>query len=305
MQENLVGFSSHTTVLMPNFNHARYLPESLDAIFSQSLAPQEVIIIDDASTDQSVELIKEYQKRYPQLLLIQNKVNQGPVKALNIGLKHAKSTFLAFCSADDQVLPGFFEECEKWLHHYPNAGICCSDPSFFIDKKPYHFQRRSICQETQPTLFSTDRIDRLFLYTSFWIPSHASLFRKAAVLHHNGFDERLHHLSDWYLNIKIAMTHDLIYVPHSFGAFRLSSHSYGARWNRAFRKKLALYSDFFVLLSQESDLFCKKFRRSGVLGLLSSDCLFYLSTHPSLWKYLSRAFFRKICNFYRKIKRSF
>ena len=292
---------SDTTVLIPNYNHARYLPESLGAIFSQSAIPKEVIVIDDASTDDSVSVIEKYQKCNPQLKLIKNEINQGPVKALNLGLKVATGKYLAFCSADDQVLPGFFEVGSECLDRFPEAGICSSDPSFFRGLKYTIF---SISSYKTPTRIEVDAMEKLFLNTRFWIPSHASLFRKDFVIECGGFEETLHHLADWYLNIKIALRHGVVYAPTSFGAFRLSDQSYGAIWNRSYRKKIAIYSRLTALLSDESEEFRRRFRKSGVLGQISSDFLLYLLFHFSLWKFLPYAFFRKTCNFFRKIKRT-
>jgi len=291
------------TVIMPNYNHAHFLNESLGAIFCQSSIPKEVIVIDDASSDNSLEVIQEYQKQYPEIILIKNSKNQGPVVSLNLALRMAKGKYLGFCAADDQVLPGFFEEGAKQLDLHPKAGICCSDPSFFKNQKPYRFFRMKISKQKQPLEIKPDELEKLFLFTPLWIPSHASLFRKEFVVLSGGFPEELRHISDWYLNLKIAISHGIVHVPMSFGAFRLSTQSYGAKLGRSIRKKWKIYTELFRILSLESDRFRTVFRRAGVLGHVSSDVLIYLFMHFSLWNFIPFALFRKVCNFYRKIKR--
>ena len=92
---------SSLSVILPNYNHSDLLETACNAIFSQSIAPLEVIIIDDASTDKSLEIIKSLQKRYPLIKIIQNKKNLGPVRTINKGIKEAQGTYLAFCSADE------------------------------------------------------------------------------------------------------------------------------------------------------------------------------------------------------------
>lgn len=292
---------SDVTVLIPNYNHAEYLPQSLGAIFSQSCLPKQVIVIDDASTDESVPLIEEFQKTHPEILLIKNETNQGPIKALNRGLQSATGKYLAFCSADDQVLPGFFEQGSQHLDRYPSAGICISDPSFFTGFK---FSKQSISSLKTPTLIPPEALQKLFLFTALWIPSHASLFRKNCVLECNGFDEKLHHLADWFLNVKIGIRHGVVYAPSSFGAFRISAQSYGAKSNRSYKKKIQIHKNLFDLLSSEPKIIQKRFRKSGALGQIPSDCLLYIVFHFSLWNYLPYAFLRKASNFYRKITRS-
>ncbi|MBF8262510.1 MAG: glycosyltransferase [Parachlamydiales bacterium] len=293
------------SVLITNFNHASFLPECLDAIFSQSVAPKEVILIDDASTDESIPFILEYQKRHPELTLIQNATNQGPANAMNTCITHATGKYIFLCAADDQVLPNSFELGAHYLDLYPEAGICCSIPTMFTNEKPYHFKRVSICHQKQATLIPSDSIKKQFLLTSLWIPTHASLYRRDLVVKYGCLNEGLKHLCDWYLNCKIALLHGIVYVPQSFGAFRVSTQSYSAKWNRLYLKKNMIYRCLFELLSQESASFQKIFSRSGVLGLISSDVFFHLLFQISLWKYIPSAFYRKTCNFFRKIIQSF
>lgn len=298
-----MSLEADVTVLMPNYNHAHFLPESLGAIFSQSHIPKEVLIIDDASRDESISVIQQLQKLYPQIRLIQNTLNRGPVISLNIGLQQAQGKYLAFCAADDLVLQGFFEEGAKWLDRYPNAGICCSNPSFFKNEKPYRFKKMVLSRQSNVKEIEPNRIESQFLFSPLWIPSHASLFRKEFVMQCGGFPENLHHISDWYLNIKIAINHGIIHVPTSFGAFRTSSLSYGAIFNRSYRKKASIYRELFKLLSLDPKEVRRMFRRSGALGQISGDVLLYLLLHFRLWPYIPFAFYRKVCNLLRKIKR--
>lgn len=70
-------------VLMPNYNHARFLPESLEAILAQSYPPLEVIVLDDASTDNSVEVIESFLRRDPRVRLVRNERNVGVERSVN------------------------------------------------------------------------------------------------------------------------------------------------------------------------------------------------------------------------------
>ncbi len=288
------------SVLVTNYNHGKYLPECLDAIFSQSVSPKEVVVIDDASTDGSIALIEEFQKRHSNLVLLRNPVNLGPAKTMNKAIEHAQGKFLVLAAADDQILPGFLEKGAQCLEQNPEIGICCSEPSFFMGEKPYTFFTKAISSEKRFSLIASSEIAHSYLHSPLWIPTHASLYRRELVLKYGCLDEGLKHLCDWYLNCQITMAHGIAYIPESFGAFRLSPHSYGAKWNRSYRKKIELYRHLFTKLKQESVLFKTAMSKAGVLGLISSDVLLYLLLHLSLWKYFPRAFYRKMCNFFRK-----
>ena len=85
------------SVIIPNYNRAAIISETIDNMLSQSLPPHEVIVVDDGSTDNSVEVIKSYGDR---VTLIQQQ-NQGPGAARNAGLKIASGEFIQLMDSDD------------------------------------------------------------------------------------------------------------------------------------------------------------------------------------------------------------
>ena len=113
------------SIVVPNYNHGHYLPACLDSILSQSWQPDELMVIDDCSTDNSVEIIEGYQKRYPQIRLHRNERNRGCLWNLNWGMEQATGDFIYFPGADDVLLPGLFEKSMKILAEHPEAGACC------------------------------------------------------------------------------------------------------------------------------------------------------------------------------------
>ena len=71
------------SIIVPNYNHARYLKERLDSIYNQTYRHFEVILLDDCSTDGSVEVLKEYARKYPENILSELKARAGRVYALD------------------------------------------------------------------------------------------------------------------------------------------------------------------------------------------------------------------------------
>src|SRR5512146_981209 len=96
------------SVIVPNYNHARFLPSSLGALLSQDCQPDDIIVIDDASTDDSVAIVQSLIAEHPHARLVRNQRNQGVIAALNAGLGMARGDLIYFGAADDVVLPGFF-----------------------------------------------------------------------------------------------------------------------------------------------------------------------------------------------------
>lgn len=110
------------TVLMPVYNGGQYLSEAIDSILNQTFCDFEFLIIDDGSTDNSVNIIKTYSD--PRIRLIYNKRNQGVVKSLNKGIMLSKGKFIARMDSDDISLPGRFSQQLNYFKANQDVGIC-------------------------------------------------------------------------------------------------------------------------------------------------------------------------------------
>lgn len=90
------------SVIIPVFNSESYLEKCLDSILSQTLTDIEVILIDDGSTDASLEIIKQYAKKYNNVKY-KSKINEGQAIARNIGIEMATGEFICFIDSDDYI----------------------------------------------------------------------------------------------------------------------------------------------------------------------------------------------------------
>src|SRR6185295_14666668 len=106
------------SVLIPNYNHGRFISDNLDAILGQSHPPDEVIVIDDGSTDNSMSVIKQYAAQDTRVKVFQNERNMGVVFTLNRALSLASGDYCYGSAADDRVRPGFFEKAMRLLTMY-------------------------------------------------------------------------------------------------------------------------------------------------------------------------------------------
>ena len=91
------------TIIVPVYNVEKYLKKCLDSLVNQTYDKNkyEIYIINDASKDNSLNIIKEYQKKYSNITLYDLKNNKGVSHARNIGIKNAKGKYLLFCDSDD------------------------------------------------------------------------------------------------------------------------------------------------------------------------------------------------------------
>lgn len=117
--------AAHTlSVCVPNYNGADFLPGMLEALFAQSYAPDEILLLDDASTDRSLEILAEYEQRDPRVRVLRHETNRGVAEAFLALVDAAASSHILLASVDDRVLPGLLEESMAMLERHPSAGFC-------------------------------------------------------------------------------------------------------------------------------------------------------------------------------------
>ena len=89
------------SVIMPSYNAERFIAESLESVVRQSVTDWELIVIDDASTDGTRDIVADYERRDLRIRLITEETNRGPAHARNLGIDQARGTMIAFIDSDD------------------------------------------------------------------------------------------------------------------------------------------------------------------------------------------------------------
>ena len=105
------------SVVMSVYNDEQYLKESLDSIFAQTIQDFELIIVDDCSTDRTVEIIENYHD--DRIRLICNSENRGLTRNLNTALEYVQGTYIARMDGDDKSRPERFEKQIAYLEQHP------------------------------------------------------------------------------------------------------------------------------------------------------------------------------------------
>lgn len=115
------------SIVIPTFNSEKYMPALLDSVFKTGIDDMEVIIVDDRSTDNTVEVVKKYP-----VILIELEKNSGPATARNVGVMAAKGDIIFFLDSDVIVLDGTIKEVKDHFDKNPSAncviGICSTKP---------------------------------------------------------------------------------------------------------------------------------------------------------------------------------
>lgn len=114
----------HVTVLLSVYNGERFLAEAIDSILGQSYENYEFIIIDDASTDSTAEILKRYARKDSRIKIVTNPVNLRLAASLNKGISLASGELIARMDADDVSLPDRLEKQVAFMQANPNVSIC-------------------------------------------------------------------------------------------------------------------------------------------------------------------------------------
>lgn len=110
------------SVVVPNYNYARYLPERMESIFSQTFQDYEVILLDDCSTDNSKEIIEQYRNHPKVSAIVYNDQNSGsPFKQWRKGVEMAKGKYVWIAESDDSAKPEFLATGVNLLEENPEA----------------------------------------------------------------------------------------------------------------------------------------------------------------------------------------
>jgi glycosyltransferase involved in cell wall biosynthesis len=202
------------SAFLTNYNDADVVGRALDAITSQSRLPDEFIIQDDGSTDNSIEVIMPYVEKYSFIKFVKNERNLGPIPAMQKCSSLATGDYIYGAGADDWVLPGFFEKAMNLLEKYPHASICCGDIyDYYADTG--ETTAYEMLWADQPTYFSPDQLADTLAGRNF--PGMAgSIMRRDAFVNAGGFIAELKWHSDWFFNHVVAFRHGIVYVPEKF-----------------------------------------------------------------------------------------
>jgi Glycosyltransferases, probably involved in cell wall biogenesis len=115
------------SVLIPVYNKAKFLQETLYSTLNQSYSNTEIILVNDGSTDDSFEILQQYSDQYPDKITLIDSANRGVSAATNLCLQHAKGEFIQFLDADDLMSPNKIEKQVQLLSEKTKGAIAAGE----------------------------------------------------------------------------------------------------------------------------------------------------------------------------------
>lgn len=217
------------SVIIPNYNHARYLKQRIDSVLNQTYQDFELIILDDKSTDNSKEVIEQYRNHPKVSHIVYNEQNSGTTfKQWNKGIKLAKGDYIWLAESDDAAENTFLEELVKPFQQNEKLGIVYCD-SYYMDENGEKGQFTHIWKNKT---FSTKRWDNdyenngvselneYFLYHAIIDNVSSAVFRKESMINAGMADESFRYAGDLYFYQKILMIADIAYIKKPLNFFR-------------------------------------------------------------------------------------
>jgi len=111
------------SVVMPAYNAENYIAEAIESILNQTYKNFEFIIVNDGSTDNTLNIIKRYAKKDKRIIIIDHKERKGISETRNNGLRAAKGKYIATHDSDDMSMPDRFQEQVNYLNKNPKVGV--------------------------------------------------------------------------------------------------------------------------------------------------------------------------------------
>lgn len=282
------------SVLLPSYNHAHYIGVALSALVAQTRPPEEILVIEDASTDDSLAVIESFHDELPQLRILRNSRNLGVNEAINRGLHEASGSHVVCSAADDWLEPEFVERMTLAVAAHPAGRVCTSSYVQYFEqeqRRVYHHHDSELgpwYASDSPEYFCPDAFRELLTRGFVWLPLNASLIEREALLAINGYDPRLRWHSDWFSTYTLAFRHGFTIVPEPLSVFRMSAEGYSSAGMRDPDQQRQVCAAIYDKLGepQFADIREALRRRPVAMTTFFRPMAQMLASRPREWPYL-------------------
>lgn len=212
------------SIVTPSYNQADFLEDTILSVVSQK-TDIEYFIQDGGSTDESIEIIKKYSEKYPDIIHYVSREDGGQVNAINDGFKKTTGEILAYINSDDYYLPGAFREVEQYFNNHPDCMWLIGDCHISDNKLSWTFTIKHLMPvQTFPVL----------IYLFNWINQPSVFIRRELFERVGSFNTKYHYAFDYDYWLRCSR----LFKPHRYrlplSVFRIQPNSKG---NTGFEKQ--------------------------------------------------------------------
>lgn len=215
-------------VVIPNHNDAQFLSDCLYSILNQSVQPDQIIFVDDCSSDDSNEVARKILESVPSAILRSNSYCMGTMATLNEGLHYATSDYVLFLSSNDYLGDGMIKAAKESMARLGRPGVWSALVWEADDNgNPLKLHNSPIIS-TKDRFFSAKQCISLAHSIGNWFTGTTMLFDRELLLQIGGVDPEYQGLADWLAALTVCSLRGAIFSPCPLGIVR--NHSYGYLW---------------------------------------------------------------------------
>lgn len=213
-----MGDAPTFSVVIPCYNYGHYLEETLQSVFDQNSSAVEIILVDDASSDDTPEIAAKYQDR---IQYIRNETNLGAGGAWCVGLLRATGQFVMKLDADDKLLPGFFTAVRAAFEKDDSVGIVIT--SVLLDRVHRGDVKPQFVTPEDQILSATQFRDRFIRSFFFRVPG--CMVRRSILEKHDPPDPDLYQIHDWEYLLRVTNGHGAALIHQPLAQYRIHDRS--------------------------------------------------------------------------------
>ena len=281
------------SVVLPNYNDSKCLPKALQALAARERPPDELIVIDDGSSDNSWEIIQGFASKYPFIRAYKNDRNRGIEYTVSRGLELASGDYFGGAASDDLVLPGFFEKSMALLEKHPEAGLCCT----IGDWRELHTGLNwhvGVGMADLPAYLSPDRMMELERHGRLFIAGHTVIVKRSSLLEVGKFPASVKYAGDWYTYNLIGFHCGICVVPEVLAVNQINANTYYLRGRRDKASDQQVMEAILRLWSQEKwQDSVQRMKDCGALYVWGWPMLKFLLAHRDYRHFITPTFLRK------------
>jgi glycosyltransferase involved in cell wall biosynthesis len=259
-----MSFMKTFSVFIANYNHGKYLRRCLDSVVLQTRQPDQLVIVDDGSTDDSVSIIREYEAKYSFIEVHILEKNKGAIFATRLALSYVRCEYIYGVAADDYVLPGWFKAAMEAAELYPQAGVIFGNV-LIANEQTGKSTISSYRTAGEPYLLPKEIFWDFISKTNYctYITS-SCLYRRMAWESVGGFREKIDHYCDSFAANTIGIIYGACHVAHPAHVFVQYENSFSAKQMSDTQKMLDIAFEIERLL--QTSPFCDRIDSSSALA---------------------------------------
>lgn len=302
--------------LILNFNHEKFLKNTLTIICKQKFPFDEILLIDDCSDDNSVSIAKKLFKNIQNARIIINDKNLGIIANLNKGTKLLKSDFIYFVSSDDLYTTHITKIFQNIISKYPHVAMIAGN----VGRKTYKFKTienlvlpfKGINPICCPKIYK-----QMTKKTAITFFGGGNIIRKNVIISNGMFKESLKWYSDWYLYQLIGFSENVAITNENFMTHKITKDSYSNK-SLHWKEQEKIFHNFFNLITVVHNNFYLSFKNGAILPFYDIRTLHYFIfqkkyrnflTPLLLWRILTYSIFKSFNSYvpqiYKQQLRSF